>query len=78
MVNKMAAYTWTKQKCFSCGQIERYRGRPSCSDLCTVCKEHDVRVIEIHWGHEKYAGIKDGTIEKFAYVRNESLELVRK
>ncbi len=67
----MAAYTWTKSKCKSCGQVEKYRGKPSVSDLCTSCREHAVKTIEIHWGHEKYAGVNAGTIQKFP-IGNES------
>lgn len=63
----MASYTWTKSRCFCCGRIEKYRGRPSVSDLCIECGAHSVKTVEIHWGPEKYAGIKAGTIEKFKY-----------
>jgi hypothetical protein len=62
----MAAYTWTKFKCMSCGQEERYRGKPYNSTLCTTCKAHGVYISEIHWGHEEYAGVRAGTIEKFS------------
>ena len=61
----MSAYTWTKSKCAECGNVTKYRGRPSCSDLCLVCQTHNEKVIEVHWGREKYAGAKAGTIEKF-------------
>ena len=57
--------TWTKSKCKECGNIERYHGKPSVSDLCLCCNTHNVKVIEIHWGKGKYAGAKAGTVEKF-------------
>lgn len=67
----MAAYTWTKSKCTSCHYVEKYRGKPSVSDLCLYCKTHTIKVIEIHWGHEKYAGIHAGTIQKFSLEEKE-------
>jgi hypothetical protein len=58
--------TWTKSKCSSCHNVERYHGRPSCSSLCIVCGSRDGnKTVEVHWGKEKYAGSKAGTIEKF-------------
>jgi predicted RNA-binding Zn-ribbon protein involved in translation (DUF1610 family) len=60
----MARYTWTKFKCIVCGRVERYRGKHYNISLCTNCGRNDVFPIEIHWGNEKYAGEKAGTIER--------------
>ena len=60
----MAAYTWSKHKCSYCGQVERYRGKPYESTFCPQCKTQNNHMIEIHWGHELYAGSKAGTVEK--------------
>lgn len=65
----MAAYTWSKTKCTYCGQVERYRGKPWTSTFCPQCKTDYNNTIEIHWGHEKYAGERAGTVERIAPKR---------
>jgi len=62
----MPAYTWHKQKCTGCGTLERYRGKEVLGRLvggCIYCHAL-LRVVEIHWGPEKYAHGRNGQIDK--------------
>jgi len=62
----MPAYTWHKQKCTGCGQVERYRGKARLGEVtghCGYCLAPH-RVIAIHWGPEKYAQGRNGQVDR--------------
>lgn len=66
----MAAYTWTKEKCDTCGHVTRTRGVHRNDSLsCFYCRVGKMRWTEIHYGKEKYAGVNAGkTIKRSMMV----------
>lgn len=59
-------FTWHKTKCTTCSTVRRYRGKPDvrtrrCDTGWCVGVMY---VTAIHWGAEKYAGTRAGTVEK--------------
>lgn len=62
----MPRFTWHKQKCTGCPNVERYRGKARLGELvdrCTYCHS-PLKVIAIHWGPEKYAQGRNGQVDK--------------
>lgn len=58
----MAAYTWTLEKCNSCGRAQRTRGVHKDGTLHCPCGG-TFNWVKVSYGKEKYVGAKAGTIE---------------
>jgi hypothetical protein len=57
----MASFTWTKEKCSSCGHTTKTRGEHKGDNLhCFYCRVGVMQWVEIHYGREKYAGLNAG------------------
>ena len=61
-------YTWHKSICDGCGHVRRYRGKARLGSRferdAAGCGAGYFVVTEIHWGPEKYAQGRGGTVER--------------
>lgn len=73
----MASYSWTKEKCDTCGLIQRTRGKHMASTMRCIRCGGTMRWTEFHVGPEKYAqayGQKGDVVKNVPAARSNPLK----